>query len=285
MIHKHLAYEPNRFPDINPAKEFIEQGYTLIEAPYISGQAVRLLKQITSFFKTVNEECLPRMQFHFTQNDSIYGPVHKTRKSGKDEKFLFDYFDGYRNLLHLAGVEVTEYEHLLEQYDQLHQDIVARIIKFASVMEGDFFKKTKVDGLVGLLESGAALHTARGIYYPPTIDVSESPFRADEHFDIDCITAHIYQDRQGLYLNTPENIYEQKEGHILLFSGAKMAKITGGKVWKEKVERHGVVGDMVKSEGGMIPAIKHGVVAPLEVTSLTERNVFVSFLHTRTNLF
>ena len=284
MIH-HVEYEPNRFADIKSAQEFLELGYTLIEAPYISAQAEKLQKQINSFFKTVNEEKKKKMQFYLKQNDSSYGPIHKTRKIGKDEKFLFDYVSSYRSLLHLAGVDVMEYEYLLEQFDQLHNDIYARIVKFLFVMEGDFFKKTHVDGLVGLIESGTSLHTSRGIYYPPTIDVSESPFRADEHIDICCITAHIYQDRQGLYLNTPENIYEQKEGHILLFSGAKMAKLTGGKVWREKVVRHGVKGDMVKSEGGIIPAIRHGVIAPSEFTALTERNVFVSFFHTRTSLF
>ncbi len=279
MIHK-----TNKFDDGNAVKRFLNHGYALLEAPYLSEQAGNALKNVDAFFREANDDFLETMQFRFPQNNSFWGPVHKKRDEGKDEKFIFDFGYHYPTLLELGGVKITPHEYIRDSMKDILEQTEDRLMQFLEVLEGPFLKKTGVSNLIDLFEISRSQHVLRKILYPGTINVKDSAYRADDHIDQACIAVHVFQDYSGLYLGEKSNIYEPKKNHILIFAGAKMQKLTGGRVWREKVLRHGKEDFILRGEGGHIPAVRHGVIAPYDATHLNERSVIVGFFHTPTTL-
>lgn len=272
------------FDDREAIEQFLTEGIAYLESPYLPANIGKTLSKLNDFFTETNADMLKKMQFYFEHNDCLLGPVHKRRSEGKDEKFFFDFSMAYPSILKTANVSITPYEYVVDALRQVHEEIHGRFIEFVDQLEGPFYKKTGVKNLEDRINAAEYLHVTRKLFYPENINLAQSNSRADKHIDQCAITVHPYQDSPGLYLKEEKNLYVPKEGYILIFAGAKMAKMTGGRVWREEVERHGKMTTILKSEGGQIPAIPHGVVAQNEGT-LKKRNVIVSFFHTTTSLF
>lgn len=281
MRHVHVHH---KFDDRKAIEEFLNTGVAYIEAPYLYNSAGKTLAIVNDLFDSANEDELKKMRFHFSNNDSYLGPIHKRREEGKDEKFIFDYSQAYPSILETADVRITPYENIVQAMKQIHDEVSERFLQFVDSLEGPLRVFAGIDEFEDRITMAEYLHMTRKILYPENINVAQNQHRADDHIDQCAITVHFFQDSPGLYLNDISNVYVPKEGHILLFAGAKMAKLTGGRIWRENVERNGVPTSILRSEGGKIPAIRHGVIADTS-SNLTRRNVGVSFFHTRTSLF
>lgn len=281
MRREHVHH---KFDDREAIEEFLKTGVAYIKAPYLYSSAGKTLALVNDLFNSAKEEELKKMRIHFSNNDSYLGPIHKRREEGKDEKFIFDYSQAYPSILETADVRITPYENVVQAMKQIHDEVTDRFLQFVDSLEGPLREFAGIDEFEDRINMAEYLHVTRKILYPENIDVVQNQHRADDHIDQCAITVHFFQDSPGLYLNNESNLYVPREEHILLFAGAKMAKLTGGKVWRENVERNGVPTSILRAEGGRIPAIRHGVIADGS-SKLTRRNVGVSFFHTRTNLF
>lgn len=233
-------------PFVRAARDILDRGYAII--PFVPPvDPPEILNPFADLIK-LPEEQRQKWCFSFPDDEDPNRPDHGlTRRDDRtsDRKFFFHerpWTASDRDLLTLLeknGVDLAPYLAWFDQMEMLCDASLDVICRVAHAL--DHIAPLGLPRGAGFLKElrrreAMQMHVLRLLQYDPKPKAADL---ADPHYDFGYLTlAGFGESVPGLWLNTPDNLYEAKPGYAVVFAGRKLDKLTDRRI---KAVPHGVI--------------------------------------------